>query len=43
MERQALRDAVLGYNGENLSGMRDRPEGHPERQLTAGEKVTLRR
>jgi transposase len=41
MERQALRDAVLRYNAENLSGLRDRPKGHPERRLTEGEEATL--
>jgi hypothetical protein len=25
MERQALRDAVLRYNTEDLAGLRDRP------------------
>ena len=41
MERQALRDAVLRYNAENLSGLHDRPKGHPERRLTEGEEATL--
>lgn len=32
MERQALRDAVLRYNAEGLSGLRDRPRpGRPPR------------
>jgi transposase len=41
MERQALRDAVLRYNAEDLAGLRDRPKGHPERRLTEGEEATL--
>src|SRR5260221_3679823 len=30
MERQALRDAVLRYNGEDLAGLRDRAQGRPQ-------------
>lgn len=41
MERQALRDAVVRYNAEDLAGLRDRPKGHPERRLTEGEEATL--
>jgi hypothetical protein len=41
MERQALRDAVLRYNAENLSGLHDRPKGHPERRLTEGEVAAV--
>lgn len=37
MERQALRDAVLRYNAEDLAGLRDRPKGRPPRRLTEGE------
>jgi transposase len=30
LERQALRDAVVRYNGEGLDGLRDRPKpGRP--------------
>ena len=41
MERQALRDAVLRYNAEGLSGLYDRPKGHPPRRLTEGENAAL--
>jgi transposase len=41
MERQALRDAVLRYNAEDLAGLRDRPKGRPPRRLTEGEEATL--
>ena len=41
MERQALRDAVLGYNAEGLSGLYDRPKGRPPRRLTQGEEAAL--
>jgi transposase len=41
MERQALRDAVVGYNAEGLAGLYDRPKpGRPER-LSAGEQAAL--
>jgi len=29
MERQALRDAVVRYNAEDLAGQRDLPKAHP--------------
>ena len=41
MERQALRDAVVRYNAEDLAGLRDRPKGHPQRRLSEGEEATL--
>ncbi len=41
MERQALRDAVLRYNAEGLSGLYDRPKGRPPRRLTEGEEAAL--
>lgn len=41
MERQALRDAVLRYNAEGLSGLHDRPKGRPARRLTAAEEADL--
>ena len=41
MERQALRDAVMRYNAEDLAGLRDRPKGHPQRRLSEGEEATL--
>ncbi len=41
MERQALRDAVLRYNAEALSGLDDRPKGRPPRWLTAEEEAAL--
>ena len=41
MERQALRDAVLRYNTEDVVGLRDRPKGRPQRRLTEGEEAAL--
>src|SRR5215831_13599362 len=41
MERQALRDAVVRYNTEDLAGLRDLPKGHPQCRLTEGEEATL--
>lgn len=41
MERQALRDAVVGYNAEDLAGLCDLPKGHPQRRLSEGEEATL--
>ena len=41
MERQALRDAVLRYNAEGLSGLYHRPKGRPPRRLTEGENAAL--
>ena len=41
MERQALRDAVLRYNAEGLSGLRDRVRGRPPRRLTAAQEAEL--
>src|SRR5260221_7444651 len=41
MERQALRDAVLRYNGKDLAGLRDRAKGRPQRRLTEGEEAAL--
>lgn len=41
MERQALRDAVLRYNAEDLAGLADRPKGRPQRRLSEGEEATL--
>ncbi len=41
MERQALRDAVLRYNAEGLSGLYQRPKGRPPRRLTEGENAAL--
>lgn len=41
MERQALRDAVVRYNAEGLSGLYDRPKpGRPER-LSEAEQAAL--
>ena len=41
MERQALRDAVVRYNGEGLTGLRDRPKpGRPAR-LSEAEQAAL--
>ena len=41
MERQALRDAVLRYNTEDLAGLVDRPKSRPERRLSEGEEAAL--
>lgn len=41
MERQALRDAVLRYNAEGLSGLEDRPKSGRPPGLTEGEQATL--
>ena len=41
MERQALRDAVVRYNAEGLSGLYDRPKGHRPRRLTEEERAAL--
>ncbi len=41
MERQALRDAVLRYNAEGLSGLHDRPKGRPQRRLDPAEEADL--
>ncbi|CAH2605874.1 Helix-turn-helix domain-containing protein (plasmid) [Rhodovastum atsumiense] len=42
MERQALRDAVIRYNAEGLSGLHDRPKPGRTPTLTEGEQATLR-
>ena len=41
MERQALRDAVVRYNAEGLTGLHDRPKGHPPRRLDPEEEAGL--
>jgi transposase len=41
MERQALRDAVVRYNGEGVVGLYDRAKGHPPPRLTAAERAAL--
>jgi putative transposase len=41
MERQALRDAVVRYNAEGVSGLSDRPRTRRSR-LTEGQQATLR-
>src|ERR1700710_3193445 len=41
MERQALRDAVVRYNAESVSGLSDRPRLRRSR-LTDGQQATLR-
>lgn len=41
MERQALRDAVVRYNAEGVSGLSDRPRVRRGR-LTDGQQATLR-
>src|ERR671928_732203 len=41
MERQALRDAVVRYNGEGIAGLHDRPKpGRPQR-LSEAEQAAL--
>ena len=42
MERQALRDAVVRYNGEGLAGLYDRPKGRPPRRLTPAQEAELK-
>jgi len=42
MERQALRDAVVGYNARGLAGLRDRPKGHAPRLLAEDEEAALK-
>ena len=41
MDRQTLRDWVVRYNDEGLSGLHDRAKGHPPPRLTEGELATL--
>src|SRR5258707_12854450 len=41
MERQALRDAVLRYNGEDLAGPRGRAKGPTQRRRTQGREAGL--
>lgn len=41
MERQALRDAVVRYNAEGVSGLSDRPRIRPS-HLTEGQQAVLR-
>jgi hypothetical protein len=41
MERQALRDAVVRYSAEGLSGLRDRPHRRASK-LTEGQQAALR-
>jgi hypothetical protein len=41
MERQALRDAVMRYNAERVSGLRDRPRTRSSR-LNESQQAALR-
>lgn len=41
MERQALRDAVVRYNAEGLTGLMDRPHGRRPEVLTEAEQAVL--
>ena len=41
IERQALRDAVVRFNAEGLSGLVDRPYGRRPERLTEGEQAAL--
>ncbi len=41
MERQALRDAVVRYNAEGFSGLRDRPKSGRQPALSEGEQASL--
>lgn len=41
MERQALHDAVVRYNGEGLAGLHDRPKGRRQPVLDEAEGVAL--
>ena len=42
MERQALRDAVIRYNAEGLTGLADRPRGGRPPRLDEGRRAALR-
>ena len=42
MERQALRDAVVRYNAEGLSGLHDRPRHGPVSRLSEEQRRALR-
>ncbi len=42
MERQALCDAVVGYNAEGLAGLFDLPKGRPAFRLNADEAAALK-
>ena len=42
MERQALRDAVVGYNAEGLAGLFDLPKGRRAFRLNADEAAALK-
>ncbi len=41
IERQSLRDAVLRFNAEGLSGLVDRPYGRRPERLSEGEQAVL--
>lgn len=41
MDRQALRDAVVRYNAQGVTGLHDRPKGRPPRRLSEGEEAAL--
>jgi transposase len=41
-ERQSLRDAVVRYNAEGLTGLRDRPRSGRREKLDAAQQATLR-
>ena len=41
IERQALRDAVLRFNAEGLSGLVERPYGRRPERLSEGEQAVL--
>ena len=41
IERQALRDAVLRFNAEGLTGLVDRPYGRRPERLSEGEQAVL--
>ena len=41
MERQALRDAVMRYNAEDLEGLHDRPRSGRKPRLTEAERTEL--
>src|SRR4028118_91025 len=42
MERQALHDAVVRYNGEGLAGLHNRPKGHARPALSDEESAALK-
>ena len=42
MERQTLRDWVHRFNADGPAGLRNAPQGHPARRLTAAQEAEVR-